>query len=98
MFYKIQSDANKTHEYKRDEMISDITKISRELTLWGSQQVVNKWIEFRKYSQQEEISSVHSLYIFEDILNQMRKDIGTKKVKRGNLLGFVINDVKSISK
>ena len=28
-------------------------------------------------------------------MNDMRKDLGLKKVKKGNLLGFFVNDIKS---
>lgn len=29
-------------------------------------------------------------------MNDMRKDLGLKRVKKGNLLGFFINDIKIV--
>ena len=34
----------------------------------------------------------------EEIMNEMRKDLGLKRVKKGNLLAFFINDIKSALK
>ena len=34
----------------------------------------------------------------EQIMNEMRKDLGLKKVKKGNLLGLFINDIKEALK
>lgn len=34
----------------------------------------------------------------EAIMNQMRKDLGLKKVKQGNLLAFFVNDIKEAMK
>ena len=39
-----------------------------------------------------------NLFLMEDIMNEMRKDLGMKKVKKGNLLAFFVNDIKSILK
>ena len=34
----------------------------------------------------------------EDIMNEMRKDMGLKKVQKGNLLAFFVNDIKQTMK
>ena len=34
----------------------------------------------------------------EEIMNGMRKDLGVKKVKKGNLLAFFVNDIKEVIK
>ena len=34
----------------------------------------------------------------EAIMNEMRKDLGLKKVKKGNLLAFFVNDIKEVLK
>ena len=31
-------------------------------------------------------------------MNEMRKDMGVKKVKKGNLLSFFVNDIKTAMK
>ena len=33
------------------------------------------------------------LYKLEEIMNYMRKDLGVKKLKKGKLLSFFINDI-----
>ena len=39
-----------------------------------------------------------NLFLLEEIMNEMRKDLGLKKVKKGNLLAFFINDIKKAMK
>jgi len=39
-----------------------------------------------------------NLLLTEDIMNAMRKDLGLRKVKKGNLLAFFINDIKDAMK
>lgn len=34
----------------------------------------------------------------EEIMNEMRKDLGVKKVKKGNGLAFFVNDIKEVLK
>lgn len=29
-------------------MLEDLSKFSKQITLWGSSEVINKWIEFRE--------------------------------------------------
>lgn len=97
MIYKIQSNGKKPGSYSDEEMREDISKFSKQITLWGSHNVVNKWIEFREKSMEQQRSN-DILFITEDIMNEMRKDLGLKKVKKGNLLGFFINDIKAVLK
>ena len=73
-------------------MSSIVIYFSRELSLWGSSRVVNKWIEFRKKLINGE-NAADNLFIMEEIMNEMRKDMGCKKVKKGKLLSFFVNDI-----
>ena len=41
-------------------------------------------------------SNLDNLFLMESIMNDMRKDLGLKRVKKGNLLGFFINDIKIV--
>ena len=94
MVYRIQENINVPDSYSSEEMLDDVRSFSKDLTLWGSPKVVNKWIDFRQKSL-ENNSSPDNMYILEDIMNKMRKDMGCKKVKKGNLLSFFINDIKN---
>lgn len=97
MIYKIQRNTNNPGSYSDKQMFEDISKFSKQITLWGSHNVVNKWIEFREKSSEQQKSN-DLLFITEDIMNEMRKDLGLKKVKKGKLLGFFINDIKTVLK
>ena len=37
-------------------------------------------------------------YLMESIMNEMRKDMGLKKARKGKLLGFFVNDIKAVMK
>lgn len=93
MVYKLQMSKKPGHEYTQEEMLDDISKFSKQITLWGSPKVVNMWVEFRENGLNPE-AAIKNLFLLEDIMNEMRKDLGLKKVSKGNLLAFFINDIK----
>lgn len=97
MIYKMQKSSKNNETYTQEEMISDISKFSKQLTLWGSHRVVNKWVEFREKGADPK-SAKENLFLMDDIMNEMRHDLGLKKVKKGNLLAFFINDIKKTMK
>lgn len=97
MIYKLQRNTAGTESYSQEEMIEDLSKFSRQITLWGSSKIVNKWNQFRENSPNPE-KAQDNLFLLEDIMNDMRKDLGLKKVKKGNLLGFFISDIKTVIK
>lgn len=97
MIYKMQQNVKNKNSYGEKEMIADLSKFSKKITLWGSSKVVNKWVEFRENATDPN-SATENLFIMEDIMNEMRKDLGLKKVKKGNLLAFFINDIKQVMK
>lgn len=89
MYYKIVESSNGRNEYTLDEMIGDISAFSKELTLWGSNRVVKKWIRFRTNANKKPENSIKMV---EDILFAMRKDIGFSKMRTGTLIKMIIND------
>lgn len=97
MVYKIQENSKKPGSYTNDQMVSDLSKFSREITLWGSPNVVKKWVQFRENGTNPD-AGVDNLFILEEIMNEMRKDMGLKKMPKGNLLAFFINDIKATMK
>ena len=70
-------------------MVKDMFDFSRELTLWGSNRVVKKWIDFRLNGNKQDNEGI---YRIENILFEMRKDFGFKKMKKGTLLKMIVND------
>ena len=92
MVYKIMDNAKNPGSYTDKEMVVDVMKFSEQITLWGSRKVANKWVEFRKNGLNTE-NAQKNLLVLESIMNQMRHDLGVKRVKDGNLLSFFVNDL-----
>ena len=91
--YKISWD----RKYTQEEMLKDMTSFSKELTLWGSNEVVKLWVNYRIKATQ--LQGLDNIYEFEKILYRIRKDMGFKKMKKGTLLKFFVNDLdESIKK
>lgn len=92
MVYRVQENTKKPNSYTNEEMLIDVKAFSEELTLWGSKNVAEKWVRFRLNGVKAD-SSENILVILEDIMNEMRADMGVKKVKKGTLLSFFVNDL-----
>ena len=93
MIYKVQQNAKSTGSYTEGMMLEDLSKFSKQITLWGSCKVVRKWVQFRENGAKPD-AATDNLFLMEEIMNEMRKDLGLKKVKKGNLLAFFVNDIK----
>ena len=96
MVYKIQENVKKNKEYNHKEMLDDIFSFSKKLTLWGSSKVIRKWLAFREISQEQNDNPTDNLFILEEIIFEIRKDMGQKKsgLKQGDILAFFVNDIK----
>lgn len=97
MVYKIQQNAKNPNSYTQEQMVEDLLKFSKQITLWGSPTVAKKWVQFRENGAKPDAGK-KNLILMEQIMNEMRKDLGLKKVKKGNLLGFFVNDIKNALK
>lgn len=97
MVYKIQQNSKNGNKYTEKMMIEDISKFSKEITLWGSSSVVNKWVKFRENGTNPN-AGMDNVFLMEEIMNEMRRDLGMRKVKKGNLLAFFVNDIKEVMK
>lgn len=98
MVYKLQtSNRNGKGEYTQSQMVDDISNFSELLTLWGSSKVIKKWVKFREIALDNQ-SGPENLFKLEDIVFEIRKDMGQKKkgLKQGDLLSFFINDIKKL--
>lgn len=96
MVYKIQDASKENTEYPEEEMLEDILSFSKKLTLWGSSKVIKKWLAFREISKSNNSDSTDNLFILEEIIFEIRKDMGQKRrgLKQGDILAFFINDIK----
>lgn len=97
MVYKIQEYSKKNKKYPENEMIQDMFKFSKQLTLWGSNRVIKKWLKFRASSNTTS-SGAEIMFVMEDILYAMRKDMGLRKLSEGDLLAFFINDRENLKR
>lgn len=97
MIYKIQQNIKNSGIYTEEMMLEDLSRFSRQITLWGSSKVVQKWVKFRENGAKPD-AGMDNLFLMEEIMNEMRKDLGLKKVKKGNLLAFFVNDIKKVLK
>lgn len=98
LIYKLTQSEKKDVEYSNEQMRKDINSFNSKLTLWGSPKVVKKWNIFRKSSLEvdSKVNPEKNLILIEEVMNQMRKDLGVKPVGKGNLLSFFINDIEKI--
>lgn len=97
MIYKVQESSKEGHDYPQEEMIKDLMSFSKQITLWGSSAVVNDWVKFKETATKG-TKGIDNLLLTEKIMNDMRKDLGLKKAKKGNLLAFFVNDIKDAMK
>lgn len=94
MVYKIQQNSKEPGSYTQEEMVNDMRSFSQDLTLWGSKKVAYKWVRFRLNGAKPDAAK-DNLFVLESILNEMRKDMGVKKAKKGKLLSFFVNDIEN---
>lgn len=91
MYYKILTHKKTGEQYSQEDILKDMTAFSQELTLWGSNKVVKLWVDYRTRATQ--LKGVDNLFEYEKILYEVRKDMGFRKMKKGTLLKFFVNDL-----
>ena len=97
MIYTMMEDSKKHQNEKlsEEEVVKMINELSKGLTLWGSNRVVKKWLKYRKSSLDG--NNKNMLIELEDIIYEIRRDVGLgRRLKRGDMLSFFINDVEEI--
>jgi len=97
MIYKVQQNSKNEGSYSEKQMIEDISKFSKKITLWGSKKVVKKWVKFRENGANPDVAA-DNIFLMEEIMNEMRRDLGLKRVAKGDLLAFFVNDIKEFMK
>lgn len=95
MVYKIQQQEKLGEKYSEKEIEHDMYKFSQQLTLWGSNKVIQKFIKFRKSASSNK-NYTDILFASEDLMYAMRSDMGLPKMKKGSLLSININDIENI--
>ncbi len=95
MVYKVLKESKDSGSYSTEQMTEDFFSFSQSLTLWGSKKVAKKWNSFRDGAVNPEYAH-NNMLLLESIMNEMRHDMGVKRLKKGDILSFVINDIKEI--
>lgn len=95
MVYKIQRMTREDNTYSEKDMLEDLSSFSKKLTLWGSNRVIKKWLAFRERNQNEKTNPMENLFILEEIIFEIRKDMGQRQkgLKQGDILAFFVNDI-----
>ncbi len=94
MFYDFQSSTKQGQAISQEELLDIFTEFNKEITLWGSSKAIKKWGTWRVSSSRENLSPNELLFRMEDVLIQLRKDMGLKRgIKRGDLLRLTVNDI-----
>lgn len=97
MIYKINQLSKDEKSYSSEDQIANLIKFSKDITLWSSKSVVEKWMESRKIATSDSnVDGQQLLKISEQLMNEMRKDLGVPKVKENALLSFFINDIDNL--
>ena len=97
MVYTIMADTKKPlnermTEAEMSKMLSDDTK---GITLWAYNNVVKKWLKYRKASIEQ--ANPETLLLLEDIIYEIRKDVcQRKKLGKGDMLSFFINYIEKL--
>jgi len=78
------------------EIVEKMMDFSKAVTLHGSSRVVKKWANYRSIIAKD--TSINSIFILEEILFEIRRDLGQKRrgMKKGAILALFINDIDTI--
>lgn len=76
-----------------EEMVAFLREWQRKMMLWGSQDVILKYTEWKKNLQLGN-PSAKSIFLMEEFFAEMRRDLGHKnnKLPKGTLAGFILRD------
>lgn len=97
LVYKTLDRAKSKTEYTEREMLQDMSSFSQKLTLWGSNRVIKQWLRFRGFANSGKDKS-EIVFVMEDVMFAMRKDMGLRKMKKGSLIKFFVNDLDDVMK
>lgn len=80
-----------------DEMKEFVIKFSQKMLVWGGDNVINAWVDFRKNVGNENFQ-YQVLFLIENVLFAIRSDMGhlNKGLKQGDLLTLFVNDMEKV--
>lgn len=76
------------NNYPQNNLHEDVLKFNKQIVLWGSPKVVEKWGRLLKESRE---NPYNCQVIIEDLINEMRKDLGSRKINKVKVLSIFID-------
>lgn len=75
--------------------IEQLQKLTPELIIWGTDEVITRWVQFRNAGAPNKDNPIEVILAFEAFMSAVRKDLGHKDdlLKKGDLLKIFINDM-----
>lgn len=91
------------HKYKEEggeESVDKIRKYTEQIIIWGSDDIVKSYSQFRDSAISGKKGGIETLYSFEKLLFAIRKDLGhkNKELSEGTILKLFINDLEKYKK
>jgi hypothetical protein len=76
------------------EVLRQMVDMTRNLVIWGSDEVVKAYVKFRTFANSNG-DSTQMVFIVEELMAAIRKDLGHKNqgFNRGTILGLFVNDL-----
>lgn len=92
--FKILASAKTGEAVTEDEMFQFLVDFNRKLIVWGADNVIKEWSNFKRVSETDN-PPVMNLLVIEKILYAIRADMGHKNkgMGQGDLLAIFINDI-----
>lgn len=88
----------------KTDLVKVIADFTRDILVWGSNDVLNAYQDFRKLGNLDSNSAdddkFRLVYAMEDLILAMRKDLGhsNKGLNRGDILRLFVNDIDNYLK
>ncbi|MCW2835346.1 MAG: hypothetical protein JWN68_3299 [Nocardioides sp.] len=91
-----ESDETDSEDAQATEVSPDLLqffkKITPQLMIWASNDVVVKWSRFRRGGDKH--PPMEYMFMMEELLTAIRKDLGhSGAITKGDLLGLYVNDI-----
>ncbi|HEY0321758.1 MAG TPA: hypothetical protein VGC66_12425 [Pyrinomonadaceae bacterium] len=93
--FKILMSAQTGKAITENEMLQFVMDFNRKLIVWGADNVIKEWSNFKRLNELGDYPPVMNLIAIEKILYAIRADMGhkNKDMRQGDLLAIFINDI-----
>lgn len=81
-----------------DELSERMKEFNKALTLWGSSKAVRVWGKWRVSSGKGEVDPGDVMFGMEAVMIQLRRDVGQRRLSKGDLLRLTVNDIDEVLK